>query len=369
MKATIHDTKALRDLCLVLKKKRARGSSLAILSKTMIRTGTDCLEFIATDLEVTKILRLPATVEEEGAVVVDIMDLDKMAKNLKKVDGEITIESEENNWARLVHPKITTRMMGVHPDEFPNFPENSPIFDVKHYVIDADKILRAFDVCEHAISTDDSRENLTGLYLEDDIAVSTDGHRLRKAHVDGAHFPEDGAIVPKNAITLVLYAAKKYKPETIEYSIYDDYAVFCIGDHKITARLIAGEFPRFMDVLPKQGSGTSACVDRASFLQALDLLEPVLSSKTSNARATIDEDGLEMYASDPDSGEATAPVKTHTVDGERVRAGFNADYLTDALDSLEGDEFTISIIDTLSPCVITEDSRPDDFVIVMPQRL
>ena len=364
MKAVINDSKALRSLCLILKKNRDRSG---ILSKALIRTSEcgEYLECVATDLDVTKILRIPAECEEQGSLVVDIMALDKMAKNLKKVDGSITIRSEDDTqWARLEHPKITTRLAGTHPDEFPNFVEE---VDTEIGEMDGDRMRRVLESCEPAISSDDARANLTGLYLEGDRAISTDGHRLRKMQVDGADFGP-GAIVPKSAIGLAIYAAKKVKPETIYYAIGEDHAAFQIGLHTITARLIDGTFPDYTQVLPKE-NGTQAKIDKGSALQALDLLEPTISSKTNNVRATVADDRLELYASDPDNGEATAPVVTHFVDGANVKAGFNADYLEDALSDMPDDEITISIIDTLSPTTITCESEPDCFWVVMPMRL
>ena len=365
MKAVIEDCKKLRKLCLVLKKERSRSGRCP---KTMIRTNGDrgCLELVATDLDTTKILRLPAMIEEPGCAVVDIMDLDKYAKNIKKVGGQLTLETEESGWLQVNHEKLETRLVGVRPEEFPDIVEPDDRFDGP-VDLDGGEFFRVIDACYDAIFTGDNgrKQNLIGLYLDGDDVVATDGHRMQCRKLDTGF---DQKIVPYSTIKVARYAFKKYKPERVRMQESDDHVAIHIGDHTITSRCIDGTYPDYMQVMPDGDEGTMVRVDRSDVLQALDLLEPTISSKTSNVRLTASDGELELYASDPESGEAKAPIAAET-DGPSVKAGVNADYLDDALESFEDDSVTLAVIDTLKPIIIREDSRPDECAVVMPMRL
>lgn len=364
MKATIKDCSKLRKLMLALKKERPRVDG--IVSNCLIRAIDDRLEFIDADYGRTdKRLTVAADVEEPGALCVDIMTLDKTAKNLKKVGGELTIKGdpETEDWALLQHDQIETRLIGQHPDDYPALLE--PDVDVEYF--DAKEVFRVLEAVLPAISTDESRGNLTGALFDGADVVATDSHRLRQCRIEGADF--EGKIVPRKAVKLARYFYKKFKPDPdlIGIGEDDDCFVFEIGDHRIATQEIDGTFPDYLEVLLDE-DGTTARVDVSDTLQALDLLEPVISSKTNDVRATIEDGSVELYASDPDAGESRTPIDAET-DGERVKAGFNADYLADSLESFEDETVEIEIIDTLSPCLIREDSRPDETAVVMPMRL
>lgn len=362
MKATIKDCSKLRKLMLALKKERDRSDG--IVSNCLVRAIDDRLEFIDADYGRTdKRLTLAADVEEPGELCVDIMTLDKTAKNLKKVGGELTIKDdpETEDWALLQHDQIETRLIGEHPDDYLALLE--PDVDVEYF--DAEEVFRVLEAILPAISTDGSREHLTGALFGGADVVATDGHRLRQCRIEGADF--EGKIVPRKAVKLARYFWKKFKPDQIGIGEDDDCFVFEIGDHRIATQEIYGTFPDYLEVMPND-SGTTARVDVSDTLQALDLLEPVISSKTNNVRTTIEDGSVELYASDPDAGESRTPIDAET-EGERVKAGFNVDYLADSLESFEDETVEIEIIDTLSPCLIREDSRPDETAVVMPMRL
>ena len=366
MKAVIEDCKKLRKLCLVLKKERSKGS-LNILSKTMIRTNADrgCLELVATDLDTTKILRLPAVIEEPGCAVVDIMDLDKYAKNIKKVGGQLTLETEDNGWLQVNHEKLETRLVGVRPEEFPDIVEPDDRFG-DPVDLDGDEFFRVIDACYPAIFTDTTNPELTGLYFDGDDAVATDGHRMQCRKLDTDF---DQKIVPHSAIKVARYAWEKYKPERVRMQEADDHVAIHIGDHTITSRCIDadGEFPDYMQVLPDGDEATTVRVDRSDVLQALDLLEPVISSTSKGVQVTLNNDGLELYANSADSGEAKAFIGAE-VDGSVSRMKANGGYLYDALESFEDDRVTLAVSGMGVPIVFREDSRPEECAMVMPMK-
>jgi DNA polymerase-3 subunit beta len=85
-------------------------------------------------------------------------------------------------------------------------------------------------------------------------------------------------------------------------------------------------------------------------------------------RLSLSDEGLELYASDPDRGEATETMPVN-YEGQQVKAGFNFRYLKDVLSAIDGDAVSIEIIDTLSPTLIRDPDREEMLFVVMPMRL
>lgn len=373
--ATITDLAKLRAVMMVLKKHRSRSE---VLSSAIVRTAGNVVEFIATDLTTTKILRLPADVHAEGVAVVDIMDLDKLAVKLKKLGEPITIGHEtwqknetEHSATVISTSRMTTRLLGHEIDDFPSL---DFFFDVEPGdSVDHDALIDGIASAKKAISSDTARENLTGLYMTGDLLVATDGHRLRKKRVLGASFG-DGVIVPGNAVELVEYTASKFKTKKLRFALRSlpgergKIIRFDVGDHTIATRSIEGSFPDYTKVLPDYSAADKILVDKAELLQTIDLVSVMASSKTNLVRLSTEASTLVAYASDPDSGEMSAAVAAHH-GGKHVAAGFNYTYLQDALKDLDEETVSLVIKDTLSPCLITEPGDDDDCWIVMPMRL
>ena len=365
MKLTINDCSDLRDIFLILKKKASRSDG--ILSYVLLEGHDDeTITLTVTDFTTTKTIAVEGSVEEPGAVAIDLYDFDKIAKPLKKQGGPLTFELEDANWVSVSHKKLDFRLNGEHVDDFPSVPDfTSP----QYTSLDVDRITEVLESTRKAISSDDARANLTGLYFDGEIAVSTDGHRLRKMKVGADKIDE--MIIPGDAIEIVRYAIKKIKSDEILYAVHDGHAFFAVGDLVVSSREIEGSFPDYTQVLPK-ASKERARVDVADLIEGLKLIEPFVLSKTKNVRFSLSDDGLEVYASDPGTGEGKSLVPCDYA-GAPVKAGFNVDYLFDAFKDFDG-EILIDLTGTLSPCSIVDAEKADkgdeeDVWIVMPMRL
>ena len=92
------------------------------------------------------------------------------------------------------------------------------------------------------------------------------------------------------------------------------------------------------------------------------------SPKTHNVRLSLTDEGLELYASDPDKGEGKKVVPVEYT-GPQVKAGYNYKYLLDVLGVIDGEDVSIEIIDTLSPTLVRDVTRDEVLFVVMPMRL
>lgn len=350
-------------------------STLAILSNALLEAEGDMLTLHATDLDISVSTSCPCEVLEPGRVTLQAKSLFDIVKTLEH--GEIELETEDNHWARLISGNVNCRIVGTHPDDFPQVPDTS---DIEMHPIGTDRLLDMIEKTIFSVSTDDSRPNLTGAFFKvnDDnklLMVSTDGHRLSKIEVDPEEYQpsgstpqllRDGIIVPRKGLS-ELKRVTDPKGAELAFGIKDNNIVFKHGPLSLCIRLIDGSFPDFTQVLPKE-SDKRALLEKDIFIQALKFVSLFASPKTHNVRLSLSEDGLELYANDPDRGEGlkTVPVE---YDGPSVKAGYNYKYIQDALGVIDGDEVTLEIIDTLSPTLLRDTTRDEVLFVVMPMRL
>ena len=55
--------------------------------------------------------------------------------------------------------------------------------------------------------------------------------------------------------------------------------------------------------------------------------------------------------------------------GDDIEIGFNVNYLLDAIDAVDGDEVTLSVVDSNSSCLVREPGNDGSKFVVMPMRL
>jgi DNA polymerase-3 subunit beta len=353
----------------------SQRSTLAILSNALLDASGDRLTLHATDLDISMSTSCPCEVIEPGKLTIHAKNLFDIVKNLE--DGEISIETEDNHYAKLNAGSVSCRIVGTHPDDFPQMLETG---NIEMYPISTDRLLDMIDKTIFSVSTDDARPNLTGAFfrLTDAntlLMVSTDGHRLSKIEQKPGAFEasgstpkplRDGIIIPRKGLTELKRVVDTKGPE-LSFGLKDNNIVFKHGALSLAIRLIDGSFPDFTQVLPKE-SDRKAVVDKDAFQQALRFVSLFSNPKTHNVRLSLNENGLELYATDPDRGEGlkTVPVE---YGGTPVKAGYNFKYLLDVLSVIDGDEVSVEIIDTLSPTLVRDTTREEMLFVVMPMRL
>lgn len=353
----------------------SQRSTLAILSNALLEAKDGVLTLHATDLDTSVSTSCECEVLEDGRVTLQAKGLFDIVKNLQTDD--IELETEDNHWAQLRSGSVNCRIVGTHPDDFPQIPNTQ---DVQLHAIGAPRLLEMIEKTLFSVSTDDARANLTGAFFKITpertlLMVSTDGHRLSKIEIAPEDFdttssvPEaltQGIIIPRKGLN-ELKRTVDPKADELHFGIINNSVVFRYARTTLTVSLIEGTFPDFTQVLPQE-SENKAIVHRDTLIQSLKFVSLFASSKTNNVRLSLTEDGLELYASDPDKGEGEKTVPVEYA-GSPVKAGYNYRYLLDVLNVMSSDEVSVEIIDTLSPTLIREPSQPETMFVVMPMRL
>ena len=152
-------------------------TTLPILSNVLIRAEKDRLEFTATDLDVTISCAVEASVKKPGAATVPVKKLFGIVRELN--NPEIEIEIDDKNMCSVRSGASYYKINGLAAEEFPPLPKFK---EDKKVVLPQEKIRGMMKKTSFAISTDEARYVLNGIFISlkehKMTMVATDGRRL-----------------------------------------------------------------------------------------------------------------------------------------------------------------------------------------------
>jgi DNA polymerase-3 subunit beta len=348
-----------------------KKTAMPILSNALFEaSGDGKLSITATDLEVGMTCDHKASVNKEGSITISARHLYEIVKNLP--GSTVTIKKLDNNWAEITCEKVEYKIMGMAADEFQGLPsiKNAKMFKVNPAVM-KDMI----DKTVYAVSTDETRYNLNGSYLEKIEngfrMVATDGHRLSMIDAKLADDPEnvtfgEGVIIPKKGLMEIKRLVESEEGECL-LGIDGSNMVFKVNDVTLVMRLLDGQFPEYQQVVPDSQKITLN-IDRKQLVDSLRRVSILSSDRTLGLKLTLKQGVLRVNTSNPDLGEAKEDIEIE-YNGSGMNVGFNARYLLDALATICTDSVDLSLEDDLSPGVFRPAGELAYTCVVMPMRL
>ena len=344
-------------------------TTLPILSNVLLRAEGERLEFTATDLDVTIASSVAATVTKPGAATVPVKKLFGIVRELSV--GEIDLEVDDKNVCSVRSGASFYKIHGLAADEFPPLPKFK---DDKKVTLPQEKIKGMMKKTSFAISTDESRYVLNGIFLslKDHklTMVATDGRRLALVdeEVDIADNSQGEFIVPAKAVNELNRLLLDKGEVEIRYT--ENQASFTLKDDKgssilIITKLIEGNYPNYRQVIPNEVKERIS-LSREEFVHALRRAEIMTSEKSNSVKLTFGKNNLAITANSPEVGEARESLAIN-YKGKEMAIAFNPKYMIDPLNALTDDEVFIELIDELSPGVLKINGP--FLYVVMPMRL
>lgn len=356
---------------------RAQGivekkTAMPILSNALFEaSGDGKLSITATDLEVGMTCEHKASVKKEGSITISARHLYEIVKNLP--GSEVTVKKLDNNWAEIKCEKVEYKMMGMAADEFQGLPS---IKKARMFKVDPVAMKDMIDKTVYAVSTDETRYNLNGSYLEKVgekgfRMVATDGHRLSMIDAKLAEDPKkaifgEGVIIPKKGLMEIKRLVESEEGESL-LGIDGSNMVFKMRDVTVVMRLLDGQFPEYRQVVP-DNQKIMLNINRKLLVDSLRRVSILSSDRTLGLKLTLKPGMLRVNTSNPDLGEAKEDIEIE-YSGSGMNVGFNARYLLDALATINTDSIDLSLEDDLSPGVFRPAGELAYTCVVMPMRL
>ncbi len=350
-----------------------RRNTIPILANVLIEAEGSHVQFRATDLDIEVLDKVPAQVERPGATTVSAVTLHEIVRKLP--DGALITLSNDSAAGRLtVAAGRSNFNLTTLPKE--DFPLMASTEYASNFVAKAHDLRRLFDKSKFAISTEETRYYLNGVYMHVAEAegsktlrcVATDGHRL--ARID-ATLPEGasdmpGVIVPRKTVGELRKLLEEDDME-IAVSVSETKVRFATPDITLTSKVIDGTFPDYTRVIPT-GNTRKMEVDAAEFARAVDRVATVSSERSRAVKLALDEDRLILSVNAPDSGAAEEELAVAYGD-ERLEIGFNAKYLLEIASQVDRENAVFLFNSAGDPTLMREGSDTSAVYVVMPMRV
>ena len=349
-----------------------RRNTIPILSNVLLSAQGDSLKLTATDLDIEIAESASAEVERGGQTTAPANYLYDFVRKLP--DGSAVKLDVNGDDPRLFISAGKSRLhLPILPaGDFPSMPSDG--FETK-FEIEPTELGRLIDKTRFAISTEETRYYLNGIFLH---TVDADGHKLRAVATDGhrlalADHPAPkgsvgmpGVIVPRKTIN-ELKRLLDDASDLVEISVSPQKIRFALGDAVLTSKLIDGSFPEYARVIPKNNS-KKLKLDNKAFAEAVDRVATVSAERSRSVRLALDKDKITLTVNNPDAGVATEDLAADYRD-DSMEIGFNARYLLDVADQIEGSEAVFELADSGSPTLVRDEADDAALYVLMPLRV
>jgi len=343
-------------------------STLPILETVLVEVAPGGeLTLTATDLDISVRTRRSADVEEGGRVAVAARRLHDVVRELG--EQEVNLAGEESGLT-LQCASGRYRFVGAPVDDFPGLPE---IPDQKPVEIERAKLEKMIRRTLYAVSTDETRPELTGLFMsiqEEALSmVATNGHRLARAGVAGAFKQKRDMLLPPKALNQLLRLMGD-ETENLLLSGSKNYARVQVGQTELYSRLLEGPFPEYERVIPKSNP-LHAVFGRDDLTASLRRILVLSDSQTRQVKMVFEPSRLQILAEYQGAGEAMEELAIE-YEGEPITIGYNGGYLLDMLKTFDTDRVEMAFQSAVSAGVFQPAEQKSDeemLCLVMPLRL
>ncbi|MFI5154654.1 MAG: DNA polymerase III subunit beta [Chitinophagales bacterium] len=314
---------------------------LPILEDFLFEVEKGKLTVVATDLETVMKVQVEVEAKDNGKVCIPARILMDSLKNIS--DQPLTFNIDKHFAVEITSDNGKYKVMGENPD---NFPKEPVADDTTSFTTTSSVLVTAINKTLFAVSSDDLRPAMTGVYFEMDKKgwqfVATDAHRLVRYKRSDVKCPQnDSLIVPKKPLNL-LKAALHANEDEIKISYNSNHLFVQHGTTQMSCRLIDARFPDYKVVIPTDNP-YKLTLNRNDFQGALRRVSIFSNKSTNQVVLNIHGSELQLAAQDIDfSFEGTERMKCQ-YDGEDLAIAFNAKFLIEMLSTTDSEEIKIEL--------------------------
>jgi DNA polymerase III subunit beta len=350
-----------------------RKSTIPILSNILMQATGQVLHLTATDLDLSIRTSCPVKVIKQGAFTIPARKLYDYLRLLP--NGDITVKILANNWVQLRSGRSHTKMVGLPRTNFPSLPLFPRDAALK---LEADVLHNLISRTAFAISKEESRYTLNGALLvlkpQGTTMVATDGHRMALIE----HIKSNSAIaqetkirIPRKALLEMSALLAGSSGEHIHFAENDSTLFFVIGKRLLTSRRLAGTFPNYEAVLPRDNN-SAVVIGRDEFYSSIMRVAQFADERSNAIRLRLEKNELKLSSSTVETGESEDVLQI-SFNGDPTAIGFNSQYLLDFLRMVDEEGVRLEFKGSQTAMEFKpEEPTPGDYryrYVVMPVRI
>jgi DNA polymerase III subunit beta len=350
-----------------------RRNTIPILSNVLLSADGERVTLSATDLDMEIIDESSASIEGSGQITAPAHTLYEIVRKLPE-GADVSLSFSGDDPRLSIQAGRSRFNLPVLPAG--DFPVMSSDGLSGRISIEASDLVRLIDKTRFAISTEETRYYLNGLYLHVVVdggetrlrAVATDGHRLALAEMtapEGAA-GSPGVIIPRKTIQEIRRLLDD-AGESVEMQVSPQKVKFEFGLAALTSKVIDGSFPDYVRVIPRDNNRVLR-VDNALFAQAVDRVATISAEKSRSVKMAVEAGKIVLTVRNMEAGQGVEELEVD-YDGEPFEIGFNARYLLDVAGQIQGEMAEFRFADPASPTLVLDPTDPGVQYVLMPLRV
>ena len=350
--------------------------TLPILSNIVLSAENNELSLSSTNLDIFCSDKIDAEIVNSGEISVPAITFFEIVKRLPSGSDVILSMGDEDTELILKCGRSKFNLSTLKTEDFPILSDK----DLStNFVISADELSRMIDKTKFAISNEETRYYLNGIFFHkaesNSIkflrAVATDGHRLAQYDIPLPQGAEEitGIIIPKKTV----FELRKVLDDAdgdVSVSLNENKIKFSFSNLKIISKVIDGTFPDYTKVIP-QNNDKKFKTNNSELKNAIDRVSAVAINEETKSKAiklTIENNKLNLSVESQSKGSAKEEIDI-SYSNEKVDIGFNSRYLLDICNEVDGDEIDVNLLDSISPAIILDKTDENLFFVLMPMRI
>jgi DNA polymerase-3 subunit beta len=355
-----------------------RRNTIPILSNVLLTADHDQVSFSATDLDMEILDDGVAQVDQPGQITAPAHTLYEIVRKLPEgADVSLSFTGEDPR-LQIQAGRSKFNLPVLPAGDFPVMSSDGLSTPI---AVDTGALIRLIDKTRFAISTEETRYYLNGLYIHTVMdggvaklrAVATDGHRLALAEMDA---PEGaagspGVIVPRKTINevrrLLDDAGESTDVQISQAKVRFEFARAGSKGAALTSKVIDGSFPDYLRVIPRDNAKIMT-LDNALFAQAVDRVATISAEKSRSVKLAIEPGRMTLTVRNMEAGQGVEELEID-YDGDAFEIGFNARYLLDVTGQIGGEIAEFRFADPASPTLVLDPTDPGVKYVLMPLRV
>lgn len=344
-------------------------TTLPVLKGILIEaTEEGKLVLTASDLDISIRKEIDAVVEEAGAAVV-ISRL--FGDIIRKLPNEnILIDQTEDDGVLISTSASEFKVISLPVEEFPKVGD---LEEVKsELAFDRNLFKDMVRKTAFSASIDESKGVLTGILTEineEDVnMVSLDGVRLALVNEKITSKESNNFIISAkimNEISRII--ADEEGEDDIHIFLGEKKAIFVIDNTKVVLRMMEGEFIKYRDIIPQDGT-TKVIISKELFLESIERASLLAKEGKNNLIKMSIQDNMLTITSRSEEGNVKEEIPIDK-EGENLDIGFNSKFFMDVIKAIDEEEFLMVFKNSISPCVVRPVEGKSFEYLILPVRI
>ena len=356
-------TEKLKNAVILAEKMTGKNLTLPTLHALLLVASGSSIKIRSTNLAVGVEIEIPATIEQEGVVLIKGDILSNVSNNLP-VKKEVSLNLENENL--VVSTNGSKTLIKCLPQEdFPTLPlVEGESFEIKSSLLQEG--IRSVYFCS---ATTDIKPEIASIFIYTDqdalVFVATDSFRLAEKKIKIKHVPEISKIlIPYKSVGDILRVLDTFS-DTVRVCFNRNQLSLSGGGIYFTTRLIDGSFPDYRMIVPKEEK-SKVVVIKQELLSVLRL-STIFADKFFQVLFSIDSKGKKVLinSKNTDVGSSLSTIDA-VIEGESIEVSFNLKYFLDVFQSITNDSISISCTEVNKPIVVRGVQDNSFLYLLMP---